>query len=227
MKRSELYLSACLGALFIFLSAAHANSTKNSGCLTAVPLSKTAEMQEGGSMHESAMAGAAMAKSGSMEGMDHDVKKAGMQEMQKDESMAGMKHEMSKEAMPGMQEKKSMAEMGGAHEVHLGQFGGVFYMAPNKTHHIEAVFSKECGLSLVLFNAHTQPINTSRFQAIVRYLPEDEDEFEAIRFLTSNTDNSLLKAVHTPDIKGPYDIELYVQFPGDHEPEMFTIPVAH
>ena len=136
--------------------------------------------------------------------------------------MAGMK--MDK--MAGMMKDK-MAGMKGAHEVHEGQYGGTFFMAPNKTNHVEGVYSKECGFRLVIFNAMTQPISVNRFGAFVKYIPEDEDEPEAYRILSQSHDGSVLQASSNPEIKGKFDVELYVKFPDSDEPNMFNIRIKH
>ena len=125
---------------------------------------------------------------------------------------------MKKDKMPGMK---------GAHEIHEGQYGGTFFMAPNKTHHVEGIYSKDCGFRLVLFNAMTQPINVSRFGAFVKYIPEDEDTPEAYRILSPAHEGSVLQMSSNPQIKGRFDVELYVSFPGSDEPSMFNIRVKH
>ena len=133
---------------------------------------------------------------------------------------------MKKAKMAGMKKDK-MAGMKGAHEVHEGQYGGTFFMAPNKTHHVEGVYSKECGFRLVIFNAMTQPISVNRFGAFVKYIPEDEDEPEAYRILSQSHDGSVLQASSNPEIKGKFDVELYVKFPDSDEPNMFNIRIKH
>ena len=133
---------------------------------------------------------------------------------------------MKKAKMAGMKKDK-MAGMKGAHEVHEGQYGGTFFMAPNKTNHVEGVYSKECGFRLVIFNAMTQPISVSRFGAFVKYIPEDEDEPEAYRILSPSHDGSVLQVSSNPEIKGEFDVELYVRFPGSDDPSMFNIRVKH
>jgi len=129
-------------------------------------------------------------------------------------------------AMAGMKMDKKSG-MKGAHEIHEGQYGGTFFMAPNKTHHVEGIFSKDCGFRLVLFNAMTQPINVDRFGAFVKYIPEDEDEPEAYRILSPSHDGSVLQVSSNPEIKGEFDVELYVRFPGSDDPSMFNIRVKH
>jgi len=133
---------------------------------------------------------------------------------------------MKKAKMAGMKKDK-MAGMKGAHEVHEGQYGGTFFMAPNKTNHVEGVYSKECGFRLVIFNAMTQPISVNRFGAFVKYIPEDEDEPEAYRILSQSHDGSVLQVSSNPEIKGKFDVELYVKFPDSDEPNMFNIRIKH
>ena len=149
-------------------SDAAAAAAGSAACDLKIKLADKAEMMEGGAKFTGTL-GTAMA------GMKMD-KKSGM----KMDKMAGMK-----------MDKKS--GMKGAHEIHEGQYGGTFFMAPNKTHHVEGIFSKDCGFRLVLFNAMTQPINVDRFGAFVKYIPEDEDEPEAYRILSPSHDGSVLQ----------------------------------
>ena len=183
-------------------SDAAAAAAGSAACDLKIKLTEKAEMMEGGAKFTGTL-GTAMA------GMKMD-KKSGM----KMDKMAGMK-----------MDKKS--GMKGAHEIHEGQYGGTFFMAPNKTHHVEGIFSKDCGFRLVLFNAMTQPINVDRFGAFVKYIPEDEDEPEAYRILSPSHDGSVLQVSSNPEIKGEFDVELYVRFPGSDDPSMFNIRVKH
>ena len=128
--------------------------------------------------------------------------------------------------MPGMEGGEAMPGMTGAHEVHLGQHGGAFFMAPDKIHHVEAKYSKECGVQLFIYNAFTDPISVGRFQAFFKIIPEDEDEWdkEVIRFLSPTADGAVLHARGDHDIAGPFKIELYVKFPESDDAELFNIP---
>ena len=115
----------------------------------------------------------------------------------------------------------------GAHAVHEPQRGGVFFMAPDKIHHIEARYSDECGIQLLFYNAFTEPISVERFQAFVRMIPEDDREWdkEVVRFLSPSAGGGVLQASGDSDIEGPYKIELYVKFPEAEDAELFDIPV--
>ncbi|MEE8431304.1 MAG: hypothetical protein V3S16_08650 [Candidatus Desulfatibia sp.] len=237
MKSMKLILSAAIMFLLLGLPTAQADAPKSSGCLTHVDLSKEAEFQEGGSMFSPAMH---MQKTGMpMQGpmtMSKTValeKHANMQrdkEGSHDEEKEGhvdktVESEKHANMKPG-QEDEHKEEKKASHDIHKGQHGGVFFMAPNKIHHVEGIYSKKCGFSLVIFNAHTKPINVNRFRAFVKYVPEDEDQLEAIRFLLPTKDGSLLKAPSV-DIEGPYEVELYLKFPAGEEPAMFNIPASH
>jgi len=115
----------------------------------------------------------------------------------------------------------------GMHSIHEPQFGGrSFFMAPNKLHHLEPLYSDECGFRLVLYNAYTQPIAANRFRAFIKIIPEDQGLPEMIRFLAPSADGALLVAAITPRVPPPFEIELYLKFPEADEPELFNIKIS-
>jgi hypothetical protein len=119
-----------------------------------------------------------------------------------------------------------MPEMKGAHMDHSPRQRGAFFMAPDRMHHIEGVYSRQCGLQVFFYNAFTQPIRADRFRAFVRVVPQKEDEPEILRFLTPSKDGSILSARIGDEISRPFDIEAYVKFPQSDEPQLFTIKIA-
>ena len=137
--------------------------------------------------------------------------------------VASGKHSMS---------AKSMKEMEGAHAMHKGLRGGELIMVPNQLHHIEVVYSLECGYQLFFYNAFTQPILADRFHAFMVILPEDGDDFfEVLRFLTPSADNSHLasRISHrrdSPQPKGIFETELYIKFPETIHPMRFDVIVG-
>jgi hypothetical protein len=120
---------------------------------------------------------------------------------------------------------QAMPEMEGAHMIHKPQYGGAFFMAPNKTHHLEAIYSDECGFRLVFYNAFTEPIRADRFRALISAIPENQEEFEVLRFLSLSEDKTVLAATIGDRVSRPFEIELYVEFPGTDELELFNIQV--
>jgi len=216
-------------ALFVLtigtVSDVLARSGDSIACELKIQLTMKAEMQPGGahfkggeSMEMDQMAGMKMDEN-TGESMEMD-QMAGM----KMDQMAGMKMDESTGIGMNMDQ---MAGMKGAHEIHTGQYGGTFFMAPNKTNHVEGIYSKDCGFRLVLFNAMTQPINVSRFGAFVKYIPTDEDAFIDYRILSPAHEGSILQVSSHPEIEGEFDVELYVRFPGNDEPTMFNIRIEH
>ncbi len=113
------------------------------------------------------------------------------------------------------------------HSIHETQFGGrSFFMAPNRMHHLEPLYSAKCGFRLLIYNAYTQPISTTRFRSFIKIIPEDQNQPEMIRFLTPSADETLLVAATTPHLQPPFEIELYVKFPEADEPELFNIDIS-
>ncbi len=91
-----------------------------------------------------------------------------------------------------------------AHMDHTPKHGGVFFMAPNKIHHIEGVYSKECGFQLYIYNEFTQPISVVGFQAYIKFIQEkDGEEMEHIRFLSPTKDHMILQS---PLIEGHHSV---------------------
>jgi len=127
---------------------------------------------------------------------------------------------------------KSMKEMEGAHTIHKGLRGGELFMVPNQLHHIEVVYSLDCGYQLFFYNAFTQPIRAKRFYAFMIILPEEGDDFfEVLRFLTPSGDGSHLASPisHSHDDlqpKGIFETELYVKFPEHIHPMRFDVIVG-
>jgi hypothetical protein len=119
--------------------------------------------------------------------------------------------------------ESSMADMKGAHLIHTPQHGGAFFMAPNKMNHLEALYSEKCGFRLVFFNAFTKPIGVNQFRGFILVVPDKQDEPEVHRFLTATADGKIMKTTIGDEVSRPFDIQLFVEFPGNDEPDLFTI----
>lgn len=121
---------------------------------------------------------------------------------------------------------ESPPEMKGAHMTHRPQHGGTFFMAANKVHHLEVLYSKECGVQLFLYNAFTEPIRVNRFRAIIKIISGDEGAPEIMRFLSPSEDGTVLGANLGDGVKKPFEIQLYVKFPETEQPDFFNIFVS-
>ena len=202
----------CLVLLFSS-STAIAGSQKHDSCHKMIHLSKEAEMQLGGSMYTGALP----------------------KEGEENESMSGMKMKMSeeKEGMK-MSGKKHDMKMGHkdhdgmkmAHMDHESKLGGVFFMAPNKMHHLEATYSKECGFQLYLYNAFTKPINVNRFLAFLKVTGEiDGEEDELTLFLEPNKSYTTMHNLLDVNLTASFEIELHLKFPESEEVKLFNLSV--
>lgn len=127
----------------------------------------------------------------------------------------------SHHAVPG----KDMVHMKGAHTIHEPQHGGAFFMAPNKMHHLEGMYSEACGFQLVFYNAFTKSIRADRFRAMIKVVPTKDDEPEVMRFLSKTQHDTVLHATVGNEVSRPFTIELYIEFPDSDEPQLFTIKV--
>ena len=151
---------------------------------------------------------------------------------EENESMSGMKMKMSEEKK-GMKmsgklhdmkmDHKDHDSMKMAHMDHESKFGGVFFMAPNKMHHLEATYSKECGFQLYLYNAFTRPINVNRFLAFLKVSGEiDGEEDELTLFLEPNKSHTTMHNLLDVNLTASFEIELHLKFPESEEVELFN-----
>jgi len=204
-------------------STATAGSQKHDSCHKMIHLSKKAEMQLGGSMYTGALP-----KEGeeneSMSGM-----KMKMSEEKEGMKMSGKKHDkkMDHKDHDGMKmDHKDHDGMEMAHMDHESKLGGVFFMAPNKMHHLEATYSKECGFQLYLYNAFTKPINVNRFLAFLKVTGEiDGEEDKLTLFLEPNKSYTTMQNLLDVNLTGSFEIELHLKFPESEEVELFNFSV--
>ena len=165
-----------------------------------------------------------MQMSGKMSGKEMKMPKE-KEGMQMSGKMPGKEMKLSEEK-GGMQMAGAMPGMEGAHMEHEAKVGGTFFMAPNKMHHLEATYSKECGFQLYLYNAFTRPINVNRFRAFIKVVGEvDEEEDEFIRFLEPNKPHTTMQNLLDVNLTASFEIEMHLKFPESEEVELFNFSV--
>ena len=222
----------CL-VLLLSSSTATAGSQKHDSCHKMIHLSKKAEMQLGGSMYTGAlpkegeenesMSGMKMKMSEEKEGMKMSGKKHDMKMDHKDHDGTKMDH---KDHDSMKMDHKDHDGMEMAHMDHESKLGGVFFMAPNEMHHLEATYSKECGFQLYLYNAFTKPINVNRFLAFLKVTGEiDGEEDELTLFLEPNKSYTTMQNLLDVNLTGSFEIELHLKFPESEEVELFNFSV--
>jgi Cu/Ag efflux protein CusF len=124
---------------------------------------------------------------------------------------------------PKMAPDEILAVMTKAHQVHHPQKGGAFFMAPNKMNHLEVLYSETCGVRIYMYNAYTVPIRADRFLAFMEFVPQDEDQLEVIRILQPSEHGRYLVTGANHGLEGPFDISLFMKFPGSDEVELFSV----
>ncbi len=195
------------------------SSPDSDPCDVAVLITEEAERQPGGALYEAPGQGQAMGDGDGHDGSSHQSHSMSSGDMTATDDMSMASGSMSSEGMQG-----ESGDMKGAHMDHATRHGGELLMAGTKLHHVEATYSKACGVRVYMYNAFTKPISVGRFQGFVLVVPEDEDRFyEAIRFLTPSEDGSCLQANLELAGDPPHEVELYMKFPGSDEPEVFSV----
>ena len=182
----------------------------------------TGALPKEGEENES-MSGMKMKMSEEKEGMKMSGKKHDMKMDHKDHDGMKMDH---KDHDSMKMDHKDHDGMEMPHMDHESKLGGVFFMAPNKMHHLEATYSKECGFQLYLYNAFTKPINVNRFLAFLKVTAEiDGEEDELTLFLEPNKSYTTMQNLLDVNLTGSFEIELHLKFPESEEVELFNFSV--
>ena len=216
-------------ALLLFTATALAGqkdlgeSGGNAACERMIHLSEEAEKQLGGTLYSGPLPEQGE-EAAAMSGMEMKMPKE-KEGMQMSGKMPGKEMKLSEEK-GGMQMAGAMPGMEGAHMEHEAKVGGTFFMAPNKMHHLEATYSKECGFQLYLYNAFTRPINVNRFLAFLKVTGEiDGEEDELTLFLEPNKSYTTMHNLLDVNLTASFEIELHLKFPESEEVELFNFSV--
>ena len=216
-------------ALLLFTATALAGqkdlgeSGESAACERMIHLSEETEKQLGGTLYSGPLPEQGE-EAAAMSGMEMKMPKE-KEGMQMSGKMPGKEMKLSEEK-GGMQMAGAMPGMEGAHMEHEAKVGGTFFMAPNKMHHLEATYSKECGFQLYLYNAFTRPINVNRFRAFIKVVGEvDGEEDEFIRFLEPNKPHTTMQNLLDVNLTASFEIELHLKFPESEEVELFNLSV--
>ena len=228
-KRSFRTMGFTCLALLLFTATALAGqkdlgeSGRNAACERMIHLSEEAEKQLGGTLYSGPLPEQGE-EAAAMSGMEMKMPKE-KEGMQMSGKMPGKEMKLSEEK-GGMQMAGAMPGMEGAHMEHEAKVGGTFFMAPNKMHHLEATYSKECGFQLYLYNAFPRPINVNRFRAFIKVVGEvDGEEDEFFRFLEPNKPHTTMQNLLDVNLTASFEIEMHLKFPESEEVELFNFSV--
>lgn len=124
------------------------------------------------------------------------------------------------------------------HMDHEAKYGGVFFMAPDKFHHLEATLSASNEFRIYFYDNFTKPMTAEKFTVEATARPKDADKSQAKpvtlalepgkAFLTGKVDNAL---------KFPIAVKAFIDFKNGEKPSAFdfdfnepcppTTPSAH
>lgn len=107
-----------------------------------------------------------------------------------------------------------------SHMDHKPKHGGVFFMAPDQTHHLEGTISEKGEFRIYFYNEYTKPIKADKFSAKghARNAGNDDEKPLALSvepgraFLRGNVDGS---------VKFPLTLKIFIDFKDGQEPQVF------
>jgi len=106
---------------------------------------------------------------------------------------------------------------------HEPKHGGVFFMAPDRVHHLEGVLLPGGTFKVYLYDDYTRPIPASGFAAVMHL--DGSGEAPKLRLSLDPADGTL-SIRHLPVRRFPVDLTVWITFPsrsgGSPETELFS-----
>jgi hypothetical protein len=116
------------------------------------------------------------------------------------------------------------------HSLHIPQHGGIFFMALDNEHHLEAVLLKSGIFRIYLYDAYTKPLAAAEARQASGSVQVGESESAPSIPLKVGEDSSTLEVAVGKDLKLPVTITLSLRFQiskPNVRPEVFTFHVTH
>jgi hypothetical protein len=107
-----------------------------------------------------------------------------------------------------------------SHMDHSPKHGGVFFMAPDQTHHLEGTISETYELRIYFYDEYTKPIQADKFTgrgAFRTKVPETEQEI----VLSVEPGKQFLTAKPQRPVKFPVSAKVFIDFKDGKEPQVF------
>jgi hypothetical protein len=97
------------------------------------------------------------------------------------------------------------------HMDHEPKHGGVFFMAPDRTHHLEGVLLPAGTFKVYLYDDYTRPIPATGFEALMQL--DGPAEARKLKLFVDSADGTL-SIRDLPVKQFPVDITVWITFPG-------------
>lgn len=107
-----------------------------------------------------------------------------------------------------------------AHQDHSAKYGGTFFMAPDKKHHLEGTISDKNEFRIYFYDEYTKPIPAGKFTAEGTAWVSGKDAETPIT-LTVGPDNAFLTAQVDTSVTLPMRIKIYIDFKDGEKPQVF------
>ena len=109
-----------------------------------------------------------------------------------------------------------------AHTDHEARHGGVFFMTPDKKHHLEGALSGHGGLRIYFYDEYTKPILADRFTAegTIGKQGADAEYHRALEFSLDH-EKAFLAASVSSYLTPPLSAKVFIDFKDGKEPQVF------
>ncbi|MBA5868183.1 MAG: hypothetical protein GDA67_15930 [Nitrospira sp. CR1.3] len=107
-----------------------------------------------------------------------------------------------------------------SHMDHSPKHGGVFFMAPDQTHHLEGTISETYEMRIYFYDEYTKPILADKFTGRGTFrAKEPETEQEIV--LSVEPGKQFLTAKPPRSVKFPVSVKVFIDFKDGKEPQVF------
>lgn len=107
-----------------------------------------------------------------------------------------------------------------SHMDHSPKHGGVFFMAPDQTHHLEGTISENYELRIYFYDEYTKPIQADKFRGRGTFRTK-EPETEQEIMLSVEPGKQFLTAKPQRPVKFPVSVKVFIDFKDGKEPQVF------
>ncbi|QDV89887.1 hypothetical protein RAS2_09620 [Phycisphaerae bacterium RAS2] len=107
-----------------------------------------------------------------------------------------------------------------SHMDHSPKHGGVFFMAPDQTHHLEGTISATYEMRIYFYDEYTKPISADRFSGNGTLRTKEPETQQEIKLSIEPGKTFLTAKPHRP-VKFPVSVKVFIDFKDGKEPQVF------
>jgi len=107
-----------------------------------------------------------------------------------------------------------------SHMDHTAKYGGIFFMAPDKMHHLEGTISEKGEFRIYFYDEYTKPILADKFTAEGKVRAKGADQELPLKMAMEPRKSFLVGSVDK-SIKLPLSIKIFIDFKDGEKPQCF------